>query len=198
MKNSSKFEHDMNSALDQELSAAEWNALQARLVESTEDAERWEHMQQVDDVFHSTPMVAPSPGFAGRVMAAIAALHLSGFANRELGVGVALGLMTAAFLTIPLFSVLLFLLWGVITDPGALNALLQAATSATSTVVGLATDLGSEIRTGVRGSPIVLALLTTIIPVTMLWAWVVWYLLGGRQFMAQRRAAKAQTVQETT
>lgn len=176
----------MNSALDQELSEQELAALNAQLEESKEASDIWEHLQQTDELLRTTPLVAPSPGFASRVMAAIAAMPLPGFMHHEPGIGIALGLLVAALVTVPVFSVLFFMLLTVLTDPGTLHTLLQTVLGATSYVIGLMADLAGEVEHMVSDTPVLAALLTTMIPVTLLWGWLIWSLLGGPRFLSKR------------
>jgi hypothetical protein len=176
----------MNSALDQELSEQELAALSAQLEESEEASNTWAHLRQTDELLRTTPLVAPAPGFASRVMAAIAAMPLPGFMHREPGVGIALGLLVAALMTVPVFAVLFFVLLTVLTDPGTLHTLLQTVLGATSYLIGLVGDLAEEVETMVRDTPVMAALLTTMIPVTLLWGWLIWSLLGGPRFLSKR------------
>jgi hypothetical protein len=176
----------MNSALDQELSEQEWEALNAHLEQSEEASNIWEHLRQTDELLHTTPLIAPSPGFANRVMAAIAAMPLPGFMRREPGIGIALGLLVAALVTVPVFSISFFVLLTVLTDPGTLHTLLQTVLGAASYVIGLMADLAGEIEHMVKDTPVLAALLTTMIPVTLLWGWLIWSLLGGPRFMNRR------------
>jgi hypothetical protein len=83
----------------------------------------------------------------------------------------------------------LVLLLSVITDPGMWNILFQAVTAGAGYVIGLVGDLGNGLETAVSDTPMVPALLSTVIPMTMLWMWLVWYLLGGRQSLANRQVA---------
>jgi hypothetical protein len=176
----------MNDALDRELSEQEWEALKAQLEESAEASTAWAHLHQTDELLRTTPVAAPSPGFADRVMAAIAAMPLPGFVHWQPGIGIALGLLVVALVTVPIFSVLFFVLLTVLTDPGALHSVLQTVLSAASYVIGLMADLVGEVENLVRDTPVLAALLTTMIPVTLLWGWLFWSLLGGPRFMSKR------------
>jgi hypothetical protein len=176
----------MNSALDQELSERELEALHNHLEASEEAATAWDRLQQTDELLRTTPLAAPSPGFARRVMAAIAAMPLPGFVHRQPGIGIALGLLVAALITVPVFSVLFFVLLTVITDPGTLQTILQTVLNAASYVISLMANLAGEIENIVRDTPVLAALLTTMIPVTLLWGWLIWLLLGGRRFLSKR------------
>ena len=179
---------DMQRALDHELAEEELTALNARLEESEEAAETWQRLRKTDHLFRTTPPIAPAPGFAKRVMAAVAAMDLPDFARRPLSVGVALGLAMAAIMTLPVLSLLLILLLKVITDPGNLNALLQTVADLVSYLVGYAADLLNEIRTLVTDTPLfVVVLLGMMIPLTALWGWLGWHLFGGRRLASNRQ-----------
>jgi hypothetical protein len=180
-----KLQHQLNNALDHELSELELAALQEQL-EETEVASQWDRLQNTDELLRTTPLAAPAPGFANRVMAAIAAMPLPAFAKRHPGLGIALGLAIAAFLTLPMFSILFLLTLSVITDPGAINTWLQTFISAASYVIGLLADIASQFESGLANTPMMLALVTTMVPVTMLWGWLLWNLLGGPHFSIRR------------
>jgi hypothetical protein len=176
----------MNNALDQELSEQEWEALQTRLAESAEDSGTWERLQQTDELLRTAPLAAPAPGFASRVMAAIAALPMPGFARQQPGVGIALGLLVAGLITVPIFSVLFFVLLAVITDPGALHSVIQAVLDAVSYLIRLVSDLAGELENMAGNTSVMAALLATMIPIMLLWGWLIWAVLGGRRLLSRR------------
>lgn len=177
-----KLQHQLNSALDNELSEQELMALQEQIEDSSEAASHWEQLQKTDELLRTTPLVAPSSGFANRVMAALAALPLPAFARRHPGLGIALGLAIAAFLAIPFLSVTLLVILSVLLNPGAVNAWLQTLFEAISYVIRLLAGVVGQFQSGLTNTPIMLALLTTMIPVTLLWIWLLWHLLGGSRF----------------
>lgn len=181
----SNLQHRMNQALDQALSEAEAETLQEQLAASTGSSEQWQRMQQVDQLLRTTPLVAPSAGFAARVIAAIERLRLDELADRQISVGVALGLMAAALLTIPFLSVMLIVLVSALSSPATITALFQGVTSGTSYAIDLAADLLRVMKDLVTDSPVVPALLTTVIPLGMLWAWLLWYLSGRPSVKAE-------------
>ena len=183
-----KSQHSMNSSLDHEQSEQEWAALNAQLEESPRAAAQVDLLRKTDELLRTTPAIAPAPGFARRVMAAIAAMPLPEFAQRHLGVGIALGLVIAALFTIPIFSVVFLLVWSVLANPGALNSLLQAIINAASYLIGLVADIAGEIETAAEDTPMLVALLTTMVPVTILWGWLIWNLLGGPRLLRRSKS----------
>ena len=176
----------MNSALDNDLSEREWEALHSRLAESDEESELWDRLRNTDQLLRVTPMVSPLPGFASRVMAAIAAMSLPGFAKRQPGVGIALGLVVAALMTIPVLSALLIVFLSVITDPSALQSVLGGAISAVGYLIELGADVIAQIDAAVADTIILPALLTTIIPLTILWGWLIWHFAGKPRARSRR------------
>jgi anti-sigma factor RsiW len=170
----SKHKQAMHRALDQEITAEEQAELEAHLTESQEDSVHWERLRQVDDTLHKTPKVAPSPNFTGRVMAAVAALHAGEFVPQRIGLGIALGLMIAAFLTLPALAVALVVLVGLLTDPGAINALFQLAADGASYVVGAVSSLEVSFTAG--DIPLVLGLGSGVLSLVVLWWWSVRHL----------------------
>lgn len=179
-------QHKMNNALDHSLSEEELAELQAHFEAVPEAVEEWEQLRRTDELLRTTPKVSPSADFARRVMEAIAALPLPGFAKRDLSVGLALGLAAAAALAIPVLVVALFLLLSVITNPGTISTLLQASVDAMSFVVGLAADLAAQVRDWVADTPALTVLLVLVIPLSVVWGWMLWALLGGRDLVIRR------------
>lgn len=179
-----KYHHKLNTALDHELTEQEWEALNNDLADSPEIAAYWERLSTVDHILHEAPLVGPSAGFASRVMAAIASIHLPD--HRRLSVGFGIGLGVAALLVIPVLSAGLLLLLSVVTDPGTYTRLLQVVTSGVSYLIDLGADLSSELETLVTETPMIPALLSTAIPVSMVWGWLVWYLSGRPKLPARR------------
>ncbi|MBN1681917.1 MAG: hypothetical protein JW966_16690 [Anaerolineae bacterium] len=181
----STIHYSMSKALDHELSESELESLNAHLSESEDDARHFERMRKTDQLLHETPMINAPSGFAQRVMQAIAVMNLADFANQRLSVGVALGLVAAALLTIPILSMLLIALVTIFTDPGTLQVILQAAINASTSAIGLIADLADGVQNMISDMPMIPALLTTVIPLSMLWGWLIWYLL--RDSLSQNR-----------
>jgi hypothetical protein len=186
MSDNQKLQRDMNHALDNQLSEAEFEALQVQMAEAPETAEQWDKMQQVDRLLTATPKVAPLPGFANRVMAAIASMELPEFMNKRVGLGMAFGLLIVAFITIPVLSALLIGLVSMVTNAGAVHSFFTWVVEAAGYIIGIGKDITHELRALASDSPALPALITTLIPMIMLWAWLLWYLLGGPKFLAKR------------
>lgn len=179
-----RFQQHMHDALDNELTDAEYEALQEQIAASADTAAEWESLRKTDQVLRETPPVSPSPQFAARVMAAIAALPAH--TRRHLGTGLALGLTVVAFMTVPLVAVLLATLVLTITDPGTLTAVLQGAIDATSYLVGLGRDVMAELEAFVT-DPAALPFLATVVIILVLgWGAVIWNLVGRRTLPSRR------------
>ena len=69
------------------------------------------------------------------------------------------------------------MLLSAITSPGILNAGLQVIANGVGYGVGLVADVGERLNAAVSDTPMLPALLSTVIPITMLWVWSVWYLM---------------------
>ncbi len=95
----------MMTALDEELDAVGYEELGAELALRPELAEEWAMMQQIDLLFHETPMVMPETDFAQRTLA-----RLPNRSARLWGLSISLGI---AFLVglLPLAGI--YLLGGV-------------------------------------------------------------------------------------
>ncbi len=186
MVNDPKFQQSTNNAHDQELSEAELAELQARQTE-IEEAAPPPQVRKVEKFLRETPQIAPASGFSSRVMAAIAAVGLPDLRKRQMGLGLALGLLAVAFLTLPVLSILLIVLVSVISNPGTLHSLFQWITEGASYVLAMAGDLGNSLEHLVRKTPLVAVLLSTSIPVAIFWGWLVRYLLRGHRVTADQQ-----------
>lgn len=171
-------QRDSDDALHQALSEDSLAALQERLTAGGQADEQARSHTRVDRLLRETSMAAPSPGFTERVMAAIAALPLPEYVRRELSVGVALGLLAAMVLTVPLLVVAFVGVASVVTSPSGWGRMLNGAIDAASSVGALLLDIGDELQTLVSGTPVVPALLAVVIPLVVVWGWVVWQFWG--------------------
>jgi len=186
MVNDPKFQPSTNNAHDQELSEAELAELQARQTE-IEEAAPTPQVRKVEKFLRETPQVTPLSGFSSRVMAAIAAMGLPDFSKRQMGLGLALGLLAVAFLTIPVLSILLIVLISVISNPGSIHSLFQWVTEGASYVLAMAGDLGDSLQDLVRRTPLVAVLLSASLPVAILWGWLVRHLVRGHRVAADQQ-----------
>lgn len=176
-----------NRLLDEELAEAEHAALQEVLKEDAAAARQLAYMQRLDRLLRATPLASPSSDFTRRVMGAIAELELPEQIRRRMGIGIALGLAIAAILTVPVLSALLIIIARTVLDPQSLAALLGTLSGAASTLWGLGGSLADALNQVVFETPVVPALMTTAIPIGMVWAWLVWYLLGWPELLANRQ-----------
>lgn len=181
-----KFQQQMHRALDGELAEQEWAGLRARLQESAEEAAHWERLRKTDELLRTTPLVAPSRGFADRVMAAILSMPMPEFVRRSRGLGLALGLLVAALLAVPVLWAVLFVFVSVITNPDALAAVLQTVLDAAGYVVGLLTSLADEARTLTGDRALLGGLLVAVLGLAVLWGWLIRRTVGGRGAFARR------------
>ncbi len=170
-----------------DLSEEELAALKARMEEPAEAGGQTKRLTRVDRLLSETPMVGPSAGFALRVMAAIAAMELPEITRRRLTTGFAVGLAVAALLVLPVLSGLVIVVASAITNPGILNAGFQVVANGIGYSAGLITDVGESLNKAVSETPMVPALLTTVIPITMLWVWAVWYLMREPRLMPDQQ-----------
>jgi hypothetical protein len=169
----------MNRALDDELSEEERALMHQQLEESSDTSDHWEQLRRTDELLRTTPMIAPVPEFTSRVMAALVALPIPAFVRRHPGAGIALGLALAALFTVPVFSVLLLVVLSALTDPGTFHVWLKPVLGASGYLLGLVTDIAAELRAGITTTPMIVALITTMIPLSALWGWLLWYLMGS-------------------
>lgn len=173
-----KLQHSMNRALDGELSEQELLALSEQATRSSDTSAHWEALQKTDRLLHTTPMVGPAPGFVSRVMAAVAAMPIPQFAQRHLGLGIALGLVAAAVMTIPVLSLVLLLVISALTDPGTFNTWLQTLINAATYVIELMAGIAWELESLTASTPALVGLVGLLVTVASLWAGLIWRLLG--------------------
>jgi len=179
-------QQQMQRALDGELTGEELALFQSRLDESDQRAAGWERLRQTDELLRKTPLVAPSCGFADRVMAAILAMGVPEFARRHTSVGLALGLVAAALLTVPVLWVMLFVIVSVLTDPGALRAVLETILRTAGAVAGLLVDLADRVRAFAGETALLGAVFAGVAAVTIAWLGLIWRLMGGKSALPRR------------
>lgn len=148
--------------------------------------QRARHAEQVETLLRTAPMETPSPGFAARVMAAVAAMTFPHMLNRRLSLHLALALALAAALTLPVLLLGVTWLFQTLSDPAALHDIVTFAAASLGSAYALVGDYAASAEALVNESPMVPALLTTSIPLAMLVAWAVWYLLDGPRWLLQR------------
>lgn len=179
-------QQQMQRALDGELGGEELALLQSRLGESVQRAAGWERLRQTDELLRRTPLVAPSRGFTDRVMAAVVAMGVPEFARRHTSVGLALGLVAAALLAVPVLWAILFVIVSVLTDPGALGAVLETILAAAGAVANLLADLVDQAQAFAGETALLGAVFAGVTAVTIVWLGLIWRLLGGRGAQARR------------
>ena len=179
-------QQQMNEAIDHTLSDEDMVTLHARITESDETAEQWDQLHKTDELLRTTPLAEAPVGFADRVMAVIAALPLPGIARQNPSVGIALGLLIAGLFTIPVFSVLLIIILSVITNPSAIQSFAMTLFHAAGTIISLIADIVGQLESRATGTPVLVALVTTMVPVTLLWGWVLWNLVSSARGLSRR------------
>lgn len=182
--------HQISEAAQPDPAEHELDAVRARLgAESPVHEVQGQRVRQVEMLLRTAPMESPSPGFHARVMAAVAAMTFPRMLNRRLSLGLALALVVAALVTLPLLVYGIVALFSMLSDPAALQDATTVAAATIGSAFGLVSDYAASVDALVNDMPMVPALLTTSIPLAMVVAWTVWYLLGGPRWLAQRIAA---------
>ncbi len=134
--------------------------------------------QRVEALLRSAPMVAPSAEFAERVMHAIATLPRPSWKSRELSVGVALGLLVAALLSVPFLAGTLFALVSALADVAVFNTLVEVGVNVVSTLSGLLNALAAQMQALVTASVWNALLVASALPAAALWGRVLWRMWG--------------------
>ncbi|GAB4573285.1 MAG: hypothetical protein Kow0077_15190 [Anaerolineae bacterium] len=166
----------LNRALDELLSPAELADFEAALESSAEDAAMYARLRQVDALLRQPPMAAPAPDFAARVMARIEAQEHRAYVRQSRTSRVLrwLGLLTA-FVLVPLL-VGMALAIPLIAQPDLFIAIFQQIVGTLGAVSAWLQRVLTVVSELIAAYPMMPALSLTIIPVVMVWAWLVWYL----------------------
>lgn len=180
--------HQMSESFEPDQAEREFEAVRARLGADAAPEALDQRLQQVEMLLRNAPFELPSPGFANRVMAAVAAMTFPHMHNRRLSLSLALGLALVAALTLPLLALGIATLFDALSDPAILNNIVTLAATTIGSALGLVNEYAANVKTLVNESPMVPALLTTSIPLAMLVSWSAWYLLGGPRWLLQRLA----------
>jgi|GEM_PF-1212452 hypothetical protein len=182
--------HQMSEAAQPDPVEHDLEAVRARLGgHASEPRVNEKRIRQVEMLLRTAPMESPSAGFHARVMAAIAAMTFPHMLNRRLSLSLALALAVATAVALPLLVYGIVALFSVLADPAALHEATTFAASTIGSAFGLVSDYAARVESLVDDMPMVPALVTTSIPLAMLVAWAVWYLLGGPRWLLQRVAA---------
>jgi len=96
--------HQMSESFEPDQAEREFEAVRARLGADAAPEALDQRLQQVEMLLRNAPFELPSPGFANRVMAAVAAMTFPHMHNRRLSLSLALGLALVAALTLPLLA----------------------------------------------------------------------------------------------
>jgi anti-sigma factor RsiW len=179
---------DMNLALDHTLSDKAEAALHAHLSTAPGDAALWDRLQAVDGLLGNEPMVQAPPDFASKVMASITAgTAPSTVPARRLTISrSALELLLAVVIVVPLAATAITALLRWLSDPAALNNLMQQIVLTLNSIAEAVASLFQIIASYLAGNAALPALLTTIIPLVMIWGWFMWYTSQRRRQVVYR------------
>ncbi len=180
MHNNTTPPHDPNRTPETEFSEEELAALQAR--QAAEESPTAQALSWVDALLRNAPMLTPSAEFAERVMHAIATMPRPGWKRRELSVGVVLGLLVTALLSVPFLAGALFALVSALADAAIFSTLLQIGVSVVSGVSGLLGEVAAQMQTLVTASMWNTILIALVLPAAALWGRVLWRMWGVTQW----------------
>jgi len=187
--NKRDIEREMNLALDDALPETAEAALRAHLAGSPGDAALYNRLRDVDNLFASASMLQAPSDFASRVMLSIAAQTANGKAPARVqrtGTGAMLGLLVACVLLVPLAVLGVSAIQRWFSDPAALNTFLQQIVMMLNNIAQAIASVFGVIATYTVDKPVLPALLTTTIPLTMIWGWFMWYTSMQRQQVVYR------------
>jgi hypothetical protein len=166
----------LNRALDEVLAGQKLAEFREALSADPDEAEQYARLREVDAYFRQPPLVTPKPDFAASVMARIEAQEHLAYAPRRRPALLLGGLLMTLAVALPLVLVAGLVIIPAFTQPGIFTTLfagfvqaLGVASQGLERLVVFLTDL-------IASYPMAPSLLLTVIPFTMLWGWVVWYL----------------------
>lgn len=166
----------MNRAVDDLLSGAELADFQAFLEIEQEQAVLYDRLREVDILLRQPPMAAPAPDFSAKVMARIEAGEYKAYAPRARAARILSWLLVlGVFVLIPVLIVLAIAL-PVMAQPGVFMGVFQQFVGSLGTVSGWMQSILTFLGNLIAAYPMAPALSLTIIPIVMVWAWLVWYL----------------------
>jgi anti-sigma factor RsiW len=179
---------DMNLALDHALPDQAEAAFHVHLSTTPGDAALWDRLQAVDGLLKSEPMVQAPPDFASKVMASIAAgtAPSKAPAGRLARTGSILELLLAVVIVVPLAATAVIAVLRWLSDPAALNNLMQQIVLALNSIAQAVASLFQVLANFLTGNAVLPALLTTIIPLIMIWGWFMWYTSQRRRQVVYR------------
>ncbi len=166
----------VNRALDDQLSSAELAAFQSALEEHRAEADLYARLRVVDRHLRAPALAAPSPDFARKVMARIEAGEHEAYApHRRLArlltwLGVALA---AILIPVGLVAAVMMV---TTAQPALFAGLVRTLLGGVHALGGWLMRLFGLVSGLVESYPMAPALSLTIIPLVMVWAWLVWYL----------------------
>lgn len=164
--------HDMNLALDGELSQSERAELDLHVEKSSADITFWNNMRAVDQMFSAEPMLQAPCDFAARIMAAIAVENQPETVRKRNDLRAVMGLLMIVIVLLPLaVSTLLFVQrW--LNDPAALSVLLRQVMMLINTIAEAVMSIFQVIAQYAAGGLIVAAVLAAVALVGMTLQWV--------------------------
>jgi hypothetical protein len=166
----------MNRALDEQLTGPARARLQTMLDTHPDESVLYEQLRKVDALFRHPPMVAAPPDFARQVMASIQAGKHEVYApRRRLRLYWGLGLL-GMLASIPLGVILLLVVVPAVVEPQALASLFQGLIQILATISGVMEGLLLFLGNLLAAYPMAPALVLTVIPLLMVWGWLVWFL----------------------
>lgn len=166
----------MNRAVDDLLIGAELADFQGLLEVDQEQAALYDRLREVDDLLRQPPLAKPAPDFTAQVMARIEAGEHKAYApyarvSRVLSWLMILGV----FVLIPTLVILAIAL-PVMAQPGVFMDLFQGFVGSLGTVSAWVQGVLAFLGDLIAAYPMAPALSLTIIPIMMVWVWLVWYL----------------------
>lgn len=165
--------HDMNLSLDGELSESAKASLDLHLEKSSADSTLWLNMRSVDQMFGAEPMLQAPCDFAARVMAAIAVESQPEAVRQRNDLRAVMGLLLTVIVLLPLVVSTLLFVQRWVSDPAALNVLLQQVMNLINMIAQAVMSIFQVIAEYAAGGLILVGLLATAALAAMGLQWLV-------------------------
>jgi hypothetical protein len=177
----------MNEALDDPETSPD--------LRTAEDRLSWKRLTDIDDLLQNAPVLEAPIGFFERVMAAIAEMPIPQ-QMRKPAWGLALGLGTALLIGLPALLLVLSQLLSSLTDTAVMGALFSWVIFSVGSVIQFFASLRLYVGAFLEQYPFAPALLSVVVPLSMLWGWWMWYFAANRSRTGRKKGPEEAEVGE--
>ncbi|MEP7285913.1 MAG: hypothetical protein ABI947_09110 [Chloroflexota bacterium] len=161
---------DMNMALDSQLSDTTQESLYAHLAESRQASQLWENMQKVDRLLANEPMLQAPPTFAAMLMASLSTRPAPQPVYHRTDLRAVVGLLLAVCVVLPGVIATLIVVQRWLSDPDALNMLVQRLVWLLNTIAQAFTAMLEVIAHYAVANPFLFSVAPMLMVAAILWS----------------------------